>query len=440
MRIHRQDGMGIVSLFSGIASIDRGLLRHMSEEQILLFCEVNPDARKVLQAAHPGVPIHEDVRTLKRLPGGSTIVTAGAPCTDLSSLGECQGIHGPSSSLIDHVFRLVESHEGVHTVVLENVPNILSLHGGQGMHHVSRRLVLLGFEFAYRVLDLLSFGLPQRRRRFLLVARRTGSEAEGVPWWMLLDRPYSCSATGGRAPTFEQVERDGFAGFYITEGKRGSGFRSGVFPTLKCNGNGLRLTNGFNPHAVMLPHPRKKDGRRILKMHPDDAEVAQGIEAGLTEPAGSFPRRFARLGNTCPVPFAEWVGLGLSGKVSGETESSPPPPIREADLESMQGSAWPLCAAVDRTGRVLEYARSEAASEAFLRHMDAPRRPGLLRAEESLLVSLRSLKGYLRRAEAGRPAMPEWALELLRDEVRRIEAGELPAAAVQRTDRARGCR
>lgn len=399
--------MGIVSLFAGVGGMDVGLRHHNPDLSMLLACDINKDSQKVLQSQFPSVPIHDDVKTLSELPKGTTVVTAGSPCTDLSSLGMCKGIHGPASSLVNEVFRLVEGCDTVETVVLENVANIFRLNDSEGVRHVVDNFDRLGFDWAYRVLNSASFGLPQNRRRFLIVATR-GSRPP--PTWFLTQREWYQNRR--HKVTEEEFEEKGWAGFYVTEGRNGCAFRAGTVPTLKCNGNGLKHTNGFNPHAILLHRPREKDGKRVLKLHPDDAERAQGLPVGWTEAAGIQTRRLARLGNACPVAFTEFVGMGLAGLLDGVPLPDPDPRLGK------EKKNLPHCC-LSVKGKRSFYDVSEAAHEKVLSLLkcetgaDTSR---LLRSEECNPVSERSILGFLRRAEGGRSAMPEWALDILKKE------------------------
>ena len=311
--------MGIASLFSGVGAIELGLRRHLPCTPLLLLCDVNPDAQRVLCAKFPDVPLHNDVATLARLPDGTTIVTAGSPCTDLSVAGRQAGIDGPASSLVQHVFRLVRDCATVRTIVLENVDNVVRLHRGRGVEELVRQVEALGFAWAYRILDARSFGLPQARRRFVLVAQRGAA-----PRWLLASRAWQPPTPAARAVTEEDVAAAGYAGLYINEGKRGCGFRAGTLPTLKSNGNGLTKCNGHHPHALLLAPRARRDGARLVKVHVEDAEAAQGLPRGWTEAAGDEIRRFARIGNAAPPPFFEFVGAGLAGLVDAPPDAAPP--------------------------------------------------------------------------------------------------------------------
>lgn len=375
----------IASLFSGVGGIELGLRAGGVHLPVGLFCELNPDAQKVLQHHFPGVPVHGNVATLSALPPGTTLVTAGAPCTDLSTIGRCAGIHGEASSLVFHVFRLVRACPTVQCVVLENVPNMLRLHKGEAIRTITQELENLGFAWAYRTFNACDVGLPQWRQRVVIVARRDGGPL-GFLFAPLArgeaDNPKVC------------------AGFYINEGKHSAGFHLGLAPTLKSNGNGGAAgpRNGFNPHCLILADGVRADGARLVHLHVEDAELAQGLPVGWTAPAGTDTRRLARIGNAVPVPLFALVGRGLT------TDASPLPP-KDKNRKKWRGS-WPEAAHGQPATAPVAVVVPPAAGK-------GTPRAGFSKLQESRPVSARAAAGFAARAAVGTPSMPDWALALV---------------------------
>src|SRR5581483_4102304 len=171
---------------------------------------------------------------------------------------------------------------------------MLQLERGRAMRHLVDTLEELGFTWAYRVVDAISFGLPQRRRRVLLLASRTEDP-----------RPVLLSQDAGE-PLDRMTPRTA-CGFYWTEGTRGLGWAVDAVPTLKGGSTigipsppGIRFVDGF----IGLPDIR-------------DAERLQGFEAGWTQPALQDGTRrdgvrWKLVGNAVSVPVSRWVGERLN--------------------------------------------------------------------------------------------------------------------------------
>ena len=281
--------MRVAGLFAGIGGFELGMARagHVAS----LLCDVLPTAEAVLRAHFPDVDYRSDITRLRSLPAEVDLICAGFPCQDLSQAGKTAGLDGDRSGLIGEVFRLL-SRRKVGTVVVENVPFMLQLNGGNAIRAITDEFERRGYRWAYRVVDTFGFGLPQRRERVFLVASR-----ELDPAAVLLadeepiERPRT--ALGERAH-----------GFYWTEGLGGLGWAVDSVPTLK-NGSTIGIPS---PPAVLMP-----DGS-LIKPGIRDAERLQGFDADWTAPAERVARASARwslVGSAVSVPVAAWIGRRL---------------------------------------------------------------------------------------------------------------------------------
>ena len=281
----------IASLFSGIGGIERGL--EIAGLETVLQCEIWDAARAVLRSRFFGSSIKDDVTKLKSLPTVD-LVAAGFPCQDLSQAGQAKGIKGKNSSLVNHVFSLVERKRSKpNWILLENVPFMLQLDQGKAMSMLVRRTEQLGYRWAYRVIDARAFGLPQRRRRVVFLASR-----EADPRNVLLGDSVV-------PKDFEKAIGNAH-GFYWTEGNTGLGWTNDGTPTLK-GGSTIGIPS---PPAIWLTHERA-----IVTPDIRDAERLQGFPADWTKAANEVGRNSVRwklVGNAFPVPIGKWLGKRLN--------------------------------------------------------------------------------------------------------------------------------
>lgn len=297
--------MKVAGLFAGIGGFETGFAR--SGHQTELLCEILPPATAVLRHHFPDVELAPDVRELKSLSSDIDVITAGFPCQDLSQAGRTLGLDGDRSGLVSDVLRLLRT-ERPKWLVLENVPFMLQLQGGDSMRRIVEAIEAVpGYRWAWRVLDTFSFGLPQRRERVYLVASRVGDPSE-----VLL---------GDQAEFVRPTTALGTLahGFYWTEGKGGLGWAVDAIPTLK-NGSTIGIPS---PPAIVLP-----DGR-IVKPDIRDAERLQGFESGWTEAAQEVARpssRWGLVGSAVSVPVAAWVGSQLEHPTEYSKERNRPFP------------------------------------------------------------------------------------------------------------------
>ncbi len=402
----QRDGLSVVGLFAGIGGLELGLERagHRTE----LLCELMPDARAVLEAARerrtepafPHAKFEVDVtsRALENaLPGRFDLLAAGFPCQDLSPAGSTAGINGSQSGLIGHVFELLKRRRPAARptwVVLENVWNMRHLDEGKAMKVVLSALTGLGYSWAYREVDSLAFGLPQRRKRLFIVACLQGA---GDPRRVLLE---------GDVPAFKHVKEPAWLGgkacaFSWTEGNRGVGWAVDSVPTLKV-GSGLDIPS---PPAIILP----PDGRIVVPTI-RDVERLQGFPRGWTEPAAEVDPRNGRsrwrlVGNAVSVPVAEWIGRRLA-------EAHRPLPLPEGTTLDAE-SKWPPAAWQIPGG-------PRHAADLGTWPLAAPRTPLLELLDEEpavrALLSSKAASGFLRRFQASNlfKRAPEHRAALLR--------------------------
>lgn len=321
----------IAALFAGIGGIELGFQRALGDDvETNLLCEWWEPAKQVLSARFPDVEIHPDVRELRDLPGDTTTVTAGFPCTDLSQAGRTAGIEGVNSGLVKHVFEVLQHIKGsgrkVPSLLIENVPNMLALNKGRAMTYLVAELEALGYRWAYRVVDSRFAGVPQRRRRVLLFAS-LDVDPRGVLF----------ADDAGPRPASHYA--DDAYGFYWTEGLRGLGWAVDAVPTLKA-GSTVGIAS---PPAIWVPGADVE--RRLIKPSVEDAEVLQGFERGWTDVFDDQKRngpRWKLIGNAVTTHVSEWVARRIDKPGLVLAEYTP--------WERSRGS-WPTAAWGER-GRI----------------------------------------------------------------------------------------
>lgn len=256
------------------------------------------------------------------------------------------------------------------------------------MHRLTEGLSELGYSWAYRVVDTRAFGLPQRRRRVLLLASCTEDP-----------RPVLLGEDAGPPAPPEFVTSS--CGFYWTEGTRGLGLAVDAVPTLK-SGSSVGIAS---PPAIWVP------GGGLWTPDVRDAERLQGFDTDWTLPAdGLGGRRGVRwrlVGNAVSVPVARWMGERLGGPVEDYDDAD--------DRLLFPTARWPDAGWGDREGR-----RASTAS-AWPRREETP--PLLDFLEHPLRpLSVRATAGFLRRVEAGNLRFPAGFVADVREHLRTAES------------------
>lgn len=363
----------VAGLFAGIGGIELGFERAFGDRlETVLLCESWQPARQVLETRFPDIDLHDDVATLRALPQVD-LVAAGFPCTDLSQAGRTAGIRGHQSGLVAHLFEMLRLAEDrgkrLPWLFIENVPNMLALDRGEAMAYLVEELGNLGYRWAYRVVDSRFTGVPQRRRRVLLLASRTEDP-----------RPILFADDAGGID--ESTLRDDAFGFYWTEGRGGLGWAQDATPTFK-GGSTLGIPS---PPAVWLPD--EVPGRRLLVPCVEDGEALQGLERGWTLPADLGRRngpRWKLVGNAVTVGVAEWAAERIANPGTFDLTSN----------EWAGKGAWPTAAWGDGN-KIWTVDASEFPRLSPYTHLR-----DLLDVEKARPLSHRAATGFWRRLREG---------------------------------------
>lgn len=270
-------GMKYISCFSGIGGLE-------ASKPPILFCESSASAAGVLRSIYPTREVWSDVRTLD--PPQADVVAGGWPCQDLSVAGQQAGMAGAQSGLLGELIR-VAARARARVIVAENVPNLLRLRNGREFAAALDAWTTSGFGFiGWRIVNAREIGLPQNRRRLILVASRE-PDLVGA-----LFQPLA----GAHPPPRPQNRELQAAGFYWTGGLHSINYGVGYAPAIKV-GSSLGIPS---PPAVHY-------GDVVRKVTPREALDLQGF-GDLAESAfESTADAYRAAGNAVPRPMGRWI-------------------------------------------------------------------------------------------------------------------------------------
>ena len=168
----------VLDLFSGIGGFTLAS-QWVGGYMTLAFCEIEDYCRKVLSQNFPNIPIFTDVRELHPtdvIPRDGVIhlITAGFPCQDLSVAGNQAGIEADRSGLFFQILRLSDEFYAYSRVrpslLLENVPNLLTGNGGDWARTVYSELAIRGYRCEWKIISASDVGAPHLRKRWWCLA------------------------------------------------------------------------------------------------------------------------------------------------------------------------------------------------------------------------------------------------------------------------------
>lgn len=161
--------MRAVSLFSGCGGLDLGAVR--AGAQIEFVNDIDREAlaahKRILEV---GVVSETSISDIETLPAAE-LWLAGYPCQSFSDAGPRRPDLDPRSRLFSEFVRLLGKGKPEFFVV-ENVPGLARRAGGRLLLEQLQAFSRAGYELATRVLRAEEYGVPQRRRRLIIVGVR----------------------------------------------------------------------------------------------------------------------------------------------------------------------------------------------------------------------------------------------------------------------------
>ena len=274
-----------IDLFSGCGGLTLGLEK--AGFRVVGAIESDPLAAETYAANHKGVCLwRQDIKslsvskTMRRLglvKGQLQLLAGCPPCQGFSTITTLNGPAAKRDERNDLVFEFVRFVKGMmpKAVMIENVPGLAK---DSRIKKIVKSLERLGYVCNLGVLDAADYGVPQRRRRFILIAgyrtkiqfartsKRRGSvrAAIGGRLRQIKDDPLD-NAFEKRSPKImrmiKRIPKDGGSrkdlgrNHQLACHQRGNGFRD-VYGRMAWNEVAPTITGGCcNPSKGRFLHP-----------------------------------------------------------------------------------------------------------------------------------------------------------------------------------------
>jgi DNA (cytosine-5)-methyltransferase 1 len=272
------------TICAGIGGFDKGF--EEAGWKTTWQIELDDVNRTVLADLFPQARQHRDLRDWRSFalsPVGC--VAFGFPCQDISNMATAKrdqskrGLAGERSGLFFEIMACVAALKPAW-VVVENVPALLYINDCRDFQAVIAELSKCGYVGFWRVLDSQYFGIPQKRRRLLLVAglgRYPSSE-------FLSDARPVESLPASPGSNWIAKQADSWAGYTLTAPN-------------KFNRCSSRINLGSELFVA------EEDGWGSMVERAREVEV-HGLRCGLD--ATNLEEAYAA-GNAFPPPMANWI-------------------------------------------------------------------------------------------------------------------------------------
>ncbi len=160
-----------MDLFAGIGGMTCGFVQTGDYDPVFAV-EIDPAAAAIYRANF-GDHVHEgDIAEVGRFPEVDVVI-GGPPCQGFSPLGK-NPPDDPRNKLWEHFVRALRE-SGAPVFAMENVPELFKSEEYARFKRAARRL---GYALAEDVLNAADYGVPQLRRRAIVIGSKLGE----APW------------------------------------------------------------------------------------------------------------------------------------------------------------------------------------------------------------------------------------------------------------------
>lgn len=165
--------MRFIDICAGIGGFRSGL--EQAGHECIGYVEVDKYARKSYEAMYntENEWTETDITKVKSedIPRAD-LWCFGFPCQDISISGRQKGLRGERSGIFYSIIKLLKSQNTENKpgwLLIENVKNLLSIHGGQDFTEVLSEISEAGYDTEWALLNSKDFGVPQNRERVFIV-------------------------------------------------------------------------------------------------------------------------------------------------------------------------------------------------------------------------------------------------------------------------------
>lgn len=290
--------------FAGMGGIRLGMER--AGFRCVGSCEIDVAARETYAMNFGAQPRHTDIRDIKRLSRGITVLCGGFPCQAFSHLGRRRGFKDPNGNLFFELARLIDvSHPKV--CLLENVKGLISHDDGRTLGTILETLNDLGYQVFWQVLNAQNFNLPQRRERIFIVGFRDPKMATRFEFPKGLcntKKPLSSIMQKGVGKEF-QASNAALVGYLRKLRSRGANKGGRFLPALhKPDEVGNTLVTDGDRLLVF-------DSNVIRRLTPREWARMQGFPDSFRL-SGVKTKAYRQIGNSVPVPVVTAIAKAIA--------------------------------------------------------------------------------------------------------------------------------
>lgn len=162
-------GYTFIDLFAGLGGF-RVALESLGAKCVYSN-EWDKHVKKVYQQNFGDIPDDDITKVDEKKIANHDILCAGFPCQAFSISGNRKGFEDSRGTLFFDVARIIKEKRP-KIIFMENVKNFAVHDGGKTLSVVKQTIEDLGYQFNYKVLNPVDYGVPQKRERIYMVCFR----------------------------------------------------------------------------------------------------------------------------------------------------------------------------------------------------------------------------------------------------------------------------
>ena len=168
----------VIDLFAGVGGLSLGfencgfdvILANEYDESIAAAYSKNHPSTKMIVGDITALDLQEVFGSLS---GKVDVVIGGPPCQGFSQKGQRKTIHDERNFLFKYYVKVVDLVKPKY-FLMENVPNLLTAENGYFKKEIEELFNNMGYSLNMGVLNASDYGVPQNRRRAIIIGKLNG--------------------------------------------------------------------------------------------------------------------------------------------------------------------------------------------------------------------------------------------------------------------------
>ncbi len=316
------NGYSFIDLFAGLGGFRLAL--ESLGAKCVYSCEWDKHAQEVYKNNFGEIPNGDITKINEKSIPDHDVLCAGFPCQAFSISGKQRGFDDSRGTLFFDVARIVKEKKP-KIVFMENVKNFATHDKGNTLKVVKSVMEELGYNFYYKVLNAIDYGIPQKRERIYMVCFRKDLDVNefGFPRTFVLkkhvedillkDEQLVAGLYVKRDDTYYNDKKDNISSNksirlgVVNKGGQGERIYStkGIAITLSANGGGVfARTGGY----LVNGKPRKLHQRECARLmgFPDSYIMSKNKN-----------QAYKQFGNSVVVDVLQYIGIEIGEKLGG---------------------------------------------------------------------------------------------------------------------------